>query len=271
MPLGVLVALAALLGAAEALPISASGHNVAAGLLWDGAEGVARAVRGPVMAASVVALFFLARRRIALAASEGVRAVARPTLFREVPEARDALVLAFGCGATLVVAAWMTPLVEAWSSTPMASGLGLLVAGASLGSLALAPTPSRDRPPILGAVLVGAAAGIAAFPGASRVGAGFALLSWFGVRPRRAVDFALLIAAPALAIEASHQTWHFGVGVEIGSVVLAMVIAFCACVLAGLALRSVAERRRVSWLALWIVPLGLATMAYARALPNLSL
>jgi undecaprenyl-diphosphatase len=33
------------------------------------------------------------------------------------------------------------------------------------------------------------------------------------------------------------------------------------------AIRSLAERRRVAALALWTIPLGLATIAYAHALP----
>lgn len=46
------------------------------------------------------------------------------------------------------------------------------------------------------------------------------------------------------------------------------VRAFLAARLAASALRSLVARRRLPALALWIIPLGLALLAYARALPG---
>jgi undecaprenyl-diphosphatase len=60
--------------------------------------------------------------------------------------------------------------------------------------------------------------------------------------------------------------WSAG-GLTAGTLVLGTVLSSVGVVVAGEILRSLADRRRLAVLALWTVPLGLATLAYARALP----
>jgi hypothetical protein len=86
------------------------------------------------------------------------------------------------------------------------------------------------------------------------------------------VDLALLLALPALTLTATHLLFGperlSGSGLDTGAIVVGALVAFLSASLAVSALRKLLERRRLSMLALWLVPLGLATIAYARALPE---
>ncbi len=261
----------------EALPVSRSGHQVV-GRIWLDAGAQATALATVLHLAVGIALVAVARRRLASALGEGVRAVSRPALFQASPAAHDAVVLALGTVASLGTRALILPHVEMWSESPTAAGIGLCVTGLSLASLAQAVRPSvRSRegarpaasvgPSLAGAVVVGVAVGLAVFPGASPVGAALTLLLWMGVKPGRAVDLSLLLAAPPLLAAFLARASDGHAGLDSGTVALGLVLAFVGVALASEVLRALAVRRRVGVLALWTIPLGLALLAYARALP----
>ena len=273
-----LAVLAALSGATEALGVSASGHEVVA-RLWLDASAPTAALAGALDLGAALGLAVIARRRLAEALAEGVRGVARPALFRSAPPAHEAMVLVVGSAVSLITGSMVAPRVEMWRESPTATGVGLCVTGLALASTALAPRPARSirppagapggglRPSLAGAVMVGMAHGLAVFPGASRVGAALTLLLWMGVKPGRAVDLSFLLAVPALLVAFfQHVAGGLG-GVAPSSMLLGLTLAFVGAAAASEALRSLADRRRVAWLALWTIPLGLATIAYARALP----
>jgi undecaprenyl-diphosphatase len=282
VPLVNVAALAALHGLTEALPVSRSGHEVVARLWLD--EGIqARAMETYLHLGTALALVAVARRRLFGALGDGVRAVSRPAIFRGSPSAQDALVIAVGTVVSLVTSALVTPRVEMWSESPTATGVGLCVTGLGLASTALIPRTAgalrlrgvlpfgggqrAARPSLPGSVIAGMAVGLAAFPGASRVGAAITLLLWMGVRPGRALDLSFLLAAPALLVAFLAGATHGATGLTTGTIALGMVLAFVGAAVASELLRSLAERRRLGVLALWTLPLGLALLAYARALP----
>lgn len=279
MPLLHLVVLAVLQGAAEALPVSPSGHAAAARLwLTPGAAGPG--LEAVLHLATALALGIAARTRLASALGEGVRAIARPTLFRASPGARDASALVIAAAASLGTASLVAPRIATLSDAPFATGVGLLVTGAGLVSTRWARRGWPGARPVHGAVpqeaplvplaaLAGIAHGLAVFPGASRVGAALIVLLWLGARPRRAVPLALLITLPSLLLAAAQglaRGAELG-GIDPGGLALGLVVTFLAALLASGVLLSVVERRRLPALALWIIPLGLALLAYARALP----
>lgn len=287
MSLVELVVLAAVQGAAEVLPISATGHEVVT-RLWFDADRSAAWLTGPLELATAAALAFAIRQRIWDAVGEGVRAIARPTLFSTSPPARDAALVVVGTAVSLLVEAALRPYVEMWSQAPLAVGLGLLATGAALASTALAPRDAGRRAPrdadrkrsgagaagpsLVGMLAAGVAHGLATAPGASPVGAALVLLLWLGVRPARAVELSLALSIPTLvasglaAVRASGQ----GAAPEMGLVAAGLIITFLSAALAVEALLLLSERRRTGALALWVIPLGLATVAYAHALPGLS-
>jgi undecaprenyl-diphosphatase len=173
----------------------------------------------------------------------------------------------------------VAPRVEGLRDAPVAVGLGLLAAGVGLASTLFARRgwpgarlasggAAREAPSIPLAAVVGIAHGLAVFPGASRVGAALTVLLWLGVRADRAVDLALLITVPSLLAAAVHAGASSHGGVALDALAIGVVIAFLAAQLAASLLRSLVARRRLPALSLWIIPLGLALLAYARALPG---
>jgi undecaprenyl-diphosphatase len=275
VPLPYVALLSLLQGVAEVLPISLSGHDAALAL-WLPPGRAALGLVAVLHLATVLALSVVMRRRLFALLHAGVRAVARPSLFRSSPAARDAALIGAASAVSLGVSAAIGPWVRTWSAAPGATGLGLVATGLAVGSLSLAPRSHLEAPSLLGALAVGLGHGLAGFPGASRIGAALTLLIWMGVKPSRALDLVFLISVPTLlgafvagmgrgsalaSLEAS------GAG-GAGTIAAGLLIAFLSALLASAGLRSLAERRRVGALALWIIPLGLAMLAYARALPN---
>jgi undecaprenyl-diphosphatase len=271
MPLFHVALLAILRGLTEALPVSRSGHEAVA-RLWLDESAPATALESVLHLGAALGLLAMTRQRLAAALGEGVRAVSRPMLFRGSSSAHDAAVLAIGTVVSMVTLALVTPSVEMWSASPTATGVGLCVTGLSLASTAMVPRgggPLRLRargPSWGGSVIVGVALGLAIFPGASCVGAALTLLLWMGVKPDRAVDLSYLLAVPALLVAFARSAGGHA-GLPTGTVALALMLAFVGAAVASEVLRFLAERRCIGVLALWTIPLGLAMLAYARALP----
>jgi len=271
MPLLHVALIAALAGAAEALPVSPSGHAVAA-RLWLEPGPVVIPVEAFAALGAALGLAAASFRRLSGAVGEGVRAVARPSLFGASQAAHDALTLLVGSAVSLLVSGATLPRVEMWAGSPTAAGVGLCATGLGLASTQLVwklaahePRRSRPGPSLPGAALVGVAHGLAVLPGASRVGAALVVLMWIGVRPSRAVELSFLLTVPSLIVAFARGVRG---GVDLGVAALALSVAFLAAILAAGALRGLIERRRLAALALWTIPLGLAMLAYARALPH---
>lgn len=268
MPLIHVAVLAALSGVTEALALSSSGHAAVA-KLWiepGAAPGPAEAV---MTLGAAIGLLVASWRRLAGALGEGVRAVARPSIFGASLAAHDARTLLVGTVVSLSVSSFTLPRVETWMGSPTAAGLGLVATGLALASTLLIPRlavhgrEGRGGPSLAGAALVGAAHGLAVFPGASRVGAALTVLLWIGVLPLRAIDLAFLLTVPSLLVAFARNARG---GASVGTIALALGLAFLGALVASEALRSLAPRRRIGTLALWLLPLGLAMLAYARAL-----
>ncbi|MCC6551641.1 MAG: UDP kinase [Polyangiaceae bacterium] len=269
------VVLSAVQGAAEALPISAAGHGAAA-RIWLGADRGAMALEGALHLATAAALAVAVRRRLAAAIGDGVRAIARPALFRTSAGAWDAALVLVGCATSLIVGAALRPRLGAWAEGPLAQGIGLVATGAALASTALSPGAGgwrragrapAEAPSMAGMMAVGLVHGLAVAPGASRVGAALVALLWLGIRPARALELSFLLSAPGLLVAGARGLGALE-GTAAGAPAAGLVIAFVGASLGAAALRALVERRLTGALALWVVPLGLATIAYARALPG---
>ncbi len=264
MPLGFVVIFAALQGLAEGLGVSASGH-AAALAVWITPSSGARSLAAFLDAGTAVALLFATRRRFVTALTGGFRAIARPALFGTA--ARDAAVLVTAVIASVVAGLALAPDPEAWHGAPLMTGLGLLAGSLALASTEFAPKPHRDMPTIAGAWLAGAAHGLAMFPGASRIGAILVVLVWMGIHAERAVEIAALVTVPSLLISAARGA-RGATALGAGTLAAGLVIALVAALAGNAMVRALAAKRRVSALALWLFPLGLAMVAYARALPR---
>jgi undecaprenyl-diphosphatase len=266
------VLLSALQGLTEVLPVSRSGHGAVA-RLWLTADESALTLEGLLQLSTAAAAGVIARKRLAAALSQGVRGIARPALFRTAAAAQDAAALVLAIAVSLLVGALVLPYGEVFRGAPIAVGIGLLTTGCALASVMFAPKPRSEALSMPAAAAVGAVHGLAVFPGASAVGAALALLLWFGIKPARAVDLALILSVPSLVVAfarslASVPAPSADAGLDLGTVAMGCVVAFLSATLAGSALRALLARRRLPALSLWLIPLGLAMCAYARALES---
>jgi undecaprenyl-diphosphatase len=267
MELGELVVFAALLGLGALLPISESGHVVAA-RVW---LGGGRALEPLTLAAGIgvlCAVVFVTRRRLGVALGEGLRGIARPAVLQASDGGRDATALVIGAVVMGAVEAALRPWTSPLDATPTAAGIGLLATAAAVASTRFAPVAKRTAPGPGGAFLAGVAGGLAVVPGASRIGAAFVLLRWLGLGGWRAAEMAMMMAVPALVLDAARRLAEHEPRDSLGAseLVLAATVALLGGVLASAWWRLLCERERTPWLALWLAPLGLALVAYARGL-----
>lgn len=260
--------LGAVQGVAELLPISASGHDAAIGI-WLDAGARARALEALFQLGVVAAIVLATRRRLAFVIGEGVRAIARPALFRTSPGGYDAAFLVLAGLASGAVRAALGPSVRSLATTPIAVGIGLLATAALLAATAFAPRGRASAPSPGGAVIVGLVHGLAVLPGASGTAVALASLLFLGVRPARALELSLLLTIPVLGISALHALFTSTgtlAGVDGLTASAGVIVALSSAAMALVALRALVSRQRLAWLGLWLVPLGLATIAYGRAL-----
>jgi len=259
--------LAIVRGLAEALGLSASGAEVAVTVLVAPGRASA-AVEAAIAFGAALAVAVAVRRRIAMMFGEVVRAITRPALFARAPGGRDAVLVVVALSASAGVYALIRASLTPWQSSPVAAGVGLLVTSVGLLSTAVAPRGTAEAPSLAGALLIGIAHGAAGFPGASRLAAALILSLWLGVRPARAVEFALLMTAVTLLAAASSASFSAREGADFAAVAIGVTLAFASALLGAWGLRSLTVKRRLAALALCTVPLGLALLAYARALPS---
>jgi undecaprenyl-diphosphatase len=250
-------------GITEFLPISSDGHLALAELLFGGQVDPAANVLLHIgtLSASLLVL----RKSVRSAFAEGLRGLVRPSLLRETPGGRDAVVIAIATIPTAIIALSLKNLSLGESGAPTLVGLCFLVSAVAIGSTYWAPRGERSTPPHAGALLLGLAQGVAVLPGISRSGVTIAILLWLGVSAERAFELSFLIALPAVLgaelLEARHS------GLAGLSVLYATLIAFMVGVGTLLVLRGVLVRRVVYVFAIYLVPLGLATLAWGYARP----
>lgn len=266
------VALAAAVhGLTSLVPVSASGHALVVGMWLD--TGIDPGRLAPALHAGVlVALCTVARKNLLAMAGGGLRALSRPLLFQTSPAAQDAVVVALATALSILSMALLGPLIASWSRAPMAVGLGLLVNAIALGSTAMAPGGDAERPTLWGAAVVGAVSALALAPGQSAIGLTLAALLWLGVRTERALELCLCVVAPIALWQAGASipaAARAGLWTELGSSAAALAIAFGAGLAGFAALQRILSRGRLATLALYLVPMGLAVLAYARALDPL--
>jgi undecaprenyl-diphosphatase len=266
IPLLEAIALDFVQGATAFLPVSSSGHLSLARMLFGGEPDLASAafVDLGTLSATVLVL----RKRLTRAAVEGLRGVVRPSLLKDTQGGRDALVVLLATIPTAVVGLALKGASEVCSNSPTLVGAGFLGSALAIGSAHWAPRGEKDTPSHWGSLLVGALQGTSVLPGMSRVGLTLAALLWFGLREERAFELSLLVSLPAIAgalVLGAPVALHGNDGVV--ALVLGAFVAFAAGLVAVRVLRAALLRRAVAVFALYLVPLGIATLAWGYARP----
>jgi undecaprenyl-diphosphatase len=260
--------LGALQGLTEFLPVSSDGHLALAELLF-GIESGGLTLNVMLHAGTLIATLIVLRARVLSAVSEGARGIRRPSRLRLTPGGRDALVVIVASIPTAAIGLGLRDLVEHWTKSPLAIGLGFLATSVVLVSTRWAPRGTNDSPSVVQAVLLGVAQGLAVLPGLSRSGSTIAAALWLGVRPERAFELSMLMSLPAvlgaILLELPRAI------AQPSSLVLAAVGALVALgvgVGALYVLRRALVVGKFAVFALWVAPLAIATLAMARAWPR---
>jgi len=271
LPLHFIVLLAGIQGLSEALPVSRSGHDAVAWLFFEpGPSGPQ--LESFLHLATASALIFAARKRLVAAAGAGLLAIARPTLFRSSAPARDAAVMLAALGGSLISTSILELFIGPWKTTPVAAGFGFLLTGMLLTTTILVNASSTNNSrngelSVPFAFMLGLGQGMATLPGGSHIGVALVLSSWMGLKNDFALDLALFLSATALLDKCLHAAL-FGVvlpDISWPMLMVAFVTAFLGTIVAIGATRVLLEKRSLALAACWIVPLGLATLAYSRA------
>lgn len=154
------------------------------------------------------------------------------------------------------------------STQPSVIAIGLGVTSLALVSTAWIGSRARLHATWEQALLIGAVQGIALLPGMSVLGCSVAAAMWMGLTARRSFELSLLMSVPSLAaamaalmprvasLPIQSATWVLGLSV-------AAVTGFGAAQL----LRYVVIRERMAWFSIWVMPLSVATFAFARVWP----
>jgi undecaprenyl-diphosphatase len=160
-------------------------------------------------------------------------------------------------------------MVEQWTLEPLATGFGFIVTACLLTSTLWARPGTLVSPPIVGALLLGFAQGLAVAPGISRSGITIVTALWLGVRAERAFEFSMLMSVPAVAAALLLELLE---GEAMDGHALAATSGAIAAFAVGLGalslLRRVVSRGNLAWFALWVLPVALATLALAKAWPD---
>ena len=249
-------------GATEFLPISSSGHLVAA-RAW------LRMAEPPLLfdvllhVSTLVVICCHFRRRLAALIRAGALWLSGRAPAADRGDLRLLAAIAAASAATAVVGLAVSRFLLPSARTLTAVSAAFIATAAILLATRWRPdAPSGARPiGVWLAVAVGAAQGIAVLPGVSRAGATIAVCLFGGLSRRDAGEFAFLVSVPAvLGALALSLNDAGGLFRETGAAALAA--GFAAALLMGTlclnALLAVLRRGRLAWFAAYLLPLGAA-------------
>lgn len=255
-------------GITEFLPVSSDGHLALAELLFKMDQG-GLTFNVMLHAGTFVATLIVLRERVLRAVTEGVRALAQPSRFRDTPGGRDAATVIVASIPTAVIGLLLRDPVEAWTRSPLAIGLGFVGTSAWVLSTQRVRAGALEQPSLLGALVIGVAQGLAVLPGLSRSAGTIASALWLGVRPERAFELSFLMSLPAvfgaILLEGRHA---IGETFPVGPALVGTLVSLVTGIMALLLLRRVIMRGRFVVFALWTVPIAVATLAMAAAWPH---
>lgn len=253
-------------GITEFLPVSSSGHLALAGLLF-GVSDAGLTLNVLLHAGTFLATALVLRERLWVALKQTASALLHPGELTSTSGGRDATFIVVSALPTAIIGLWGRDLVERWTHSPLALGIGFLVTAGLLLATRWAKPGKLEHPGISVALLVGLAQGIAVAPGISRSGSTIAALLFLGVARARAFELSMLMSLPvilgAVLLEARSMSELSGLTVAL----LGAAVAFVSGVVALLALRRVVVRGAFPWFALWVLPVAVATLAMAWVWP----
>jgi undecaprenyl-diphosphatase len=262
------IVLGILQGLTEFLPVSSDGHLALAQMLLD-VEGGGLTLSVLLHTGTLLATIVYFRQRIGKVLLELWQHVRRGRLPAPSSAGWDAILVLVATVPTGLIGLALRDVVAEWTEEPLATGIGFVITACLLTSTLWAKPGIEVAPTLAGALLLGLAQGLAVAPGVSRSGVTIVTALWLGIRSERAFEFSMLMSVPAVAaavllelLEGDSMAGHTF------TLMAGAVTAFAVGLIALWLLRRVVSRGNLAWFALWVLPVGLATLALAKAWPS---
>lgn len=254
-------------GATEFLPISSSGHLIAA-RAWLGIEEPPLLFDVSLHVATLLVICYRFRARLAALARAAALLVIGRAAAADRGDLRLLAAIVTASAATavvgLAVSRFLLPsarTLTAVSAAFIATAVLLLATRLRAKAPPSARQPSARQPALWLAIAVGIAQGIAVLPGISRAGATVAVCLFGGMDRRGAGEFAFLVSVPAVLGALALSLDDAG-GLFRATGAAALATGFAAALLMGAlclsALLAVLRRDRLAWFAAYLLPLGAA-------------
>lgn len=255
-------------GISEFLPVSSSGHLALAGILFD-VQDAGLTLSVLLHIGTLVATGIVLRKRLAAALLCGVRALAKPSLFRTSEGGQDALFVLLASVPTAMIGLSIRDQVDAFTRSPLIIGFGFLMTSILLVSTRFARPGVIEHPTWKAALFLGLAQGLAVLPGISRSGTTIALALFLGVQRGRAFELSMLMSVPAVFGAALIEIPKMREGItELGPALFGAFIACISGIVAMLVLRKMVVGGRFPLFALWVFPVAVATLLMGLAWPG---
>ena len=257
------LALGTLQGLTEFLPVSSSGHISIGGFLF-GLDEVPLSLSVLLHLGTLLATLVMLGRDVARLSYDTLLGLRDPRTFFASDEGRIVAGVVLATIPTAAIGLAIKDRVEAFTTDPIAVGLGLLTSAAILVSTRRAPRAEADETLSLGrAILVGIAQGFAVLPGVSRSGTTIALAMWLGMRPEAAFRFSFLLSIPAVLGASVLTLGEPGAAANLPTVAwLGGALSAVVGVAALVWLRHSVTRCRLWTFALYLVPVGIGTLLW---------
>ncbi|MFW6067391.1 MAG: undecaprenyl-diphosphate phosphatase [Myxococcota bacterium] len=261
MPPEIALALGALQGLTEFLPVSSSGH-LAVGAMLFGEPGLSLATIVFLHGATLLATLVLFGRDVTGLTASTVRGLRAPRTLLESAEGRTVAGLVVATLPTALLGLLLEERVEHLARERWVIGLCFLASAGAALATRLA-RGDRTHLSMVGYLLVGVAQGLAVLPGVSRSGSTIAASMLLGMAPAEAFRFSFLLSLPAiggalvLELGGGGSLTSVGASAWIGGAA-ALVVGYAALVL----LRRVVVGGRFWAFALYLIPLGTAVLLW---------
>ncbi len=252
--LGTAVALGALQGLTEFLPVSSSGH-VAIGAMLFGETEMPLSLVVLLHAGTLLATLMVVGDDAFRLGRDIVGGLGNPRAFLKTTSGRLTMALVAATLPTVVIALSMKEHVEGWSRSPWIIGVCLLGSALTVLTTRFTGGEGSELSPRQ-AALVGIAQGLAVLPGLSRSGSTIAMAMLLGMSGPAAFRFSFLLSLPAVLgavlLELSPDAMaELGPNAWVGGAV-ALVIGYIAL----RALRHLVIQGRFWAFTIYLVPVG---------------
>jgi undecaprenyl-diphosphatase len=267
------IALGALQGVTEFLPVSSSGHLVIAQeLLGEQEPGVLLEVS--LHFGTLLAILFVFRKDLCRVVHHGLagalmrlRGASRDDVTDGYPHYRAAWAVAIGSIPAALAGIFLKSTVERVMDSAAVAGVCLMVTGFFLLLLRKAPE-GREEPVNPGrGLLVGVAQAFALLPGISRSGSTIVAGRFLKMGPETAARFSFLLAVPAVAGATLLEAASFlRGGAETATPGFALAAGTVTSIIVGVLslvwLLRLLRGGKLHWFAFYCLPLGAATLIW---------